>query len=142
MAVTRSTIWIDAQGRTQQTIFTTSAGGGTIETDMAALSNAAVLNSWEGAPAGPSGATTIGTYQTVRDYVLVQYINADLTVSTLSIPAPLIGIFLSDGVTLDTANAGVLTLTGAVIGSLLGASGSPATAILGGTRRSRNRAYP
>jgi hypothetical protein len=33
-------------------------------------------------------------------------------------------------------------LTTAVTGSLLSASGSAAVTILGGTRRSRNRAYP
>jgi|SRR5882672_4655982 len=142
MSQTRSTVWIDAAGMTVQTIMSTTAGGAGIEADLLALSNASRLNEWEGAPGGASGSPAAAVYEAVADYALLQWVCVDGTIVSLKLPAPLSSIFLADGQTVDVANAGVVTLDAAVVGSLLSASGSAAAALLGGTRRRANRDYP
>ena len=49
MAQRRYIVWIDAAGHTRLTLVNTATGGAAIEAALAAVSNAAVLNSLDGA---------------------------------------------------------------------------------------------
>ena len=142
MVQVRSTIWVDFQGNTQQTIMSTNSGGAGIEADMLAASQAARLRMWEGTDGGATGTSHNAIYVSVSDYAWIQWLCADNSVVSLSIPAPRQAIFQADGESVNTSQALIVTLNAAVVGTLLGASGSPAASILGGRRRHRNRAYP
>lgn len=141
MAQRRSTVWIDAAGMTRQTIMSTSAGGASIEADLLAMSNAGRLDEWEGTSGGPAGSPVASTFESVADYALLYWTCADGTIASLTLPSPKAAIFLSDGVTVDSTNADVVTLIASVNGSLLSASGSAASAYVGGKRLRANRDY-
>ena len=141
MSLTRSTIWVDFQGNTQQTIMSTSTGASSIETAVLNASHASRKTEWEGTPGGASGTAVNAVYVSVYDYALIEYTCADGTTVSLAVPAPRAAVFTADGESVNNSNSFVTAITTAVVGNLLSASGSAASAILGGVRRHRNRGY-
>lgn len=135
----RSTIWIDANGRTRQTILRGNASLATVESDLLALSNADTQRSWEGPTAvNPAPAPVAATYQNVADYAVLVYTDGtDLVYITLV--APQASIFLADGETVDPT--AIAVLTGHVVGTVLTGSGSAVTSFVGGFRRRAGREY-
>lgn len=132
----RTTVWIDAQGKTTAHLLTTSAGGGAVEAEIDAQSNAAVLEAWEGtldATAVP--APVAAPYQSVRDAATLVFSTASGAFIRVTIPAPDVGIFQADGETVDPATIG--TLIALVIANVVTADGAAATAYVAGFRANK-----
>jgi len=124
MALNRSIVWIDAGGRTQITLLRTSSGGATIETDILALMNADWINEWEGTlNINASPAPSTSAYPSVLQQATLVFLCADGTSARLDIPAPMLSIFLADGVTVDPS--AITTLIADCTGNLLSPSLSP-----------------
>lgn len=144
MSNIRSTIWIDAQGRTRQTILrgTGSLIGPTlsaVEADLAALSNAGVTRSWESAEVNPGGTGTNAQYPTVADYAELVYTAGDGSAVYITLVAPKAAVFLADGETVDAT--AVVGLTADVVGTIITATGATVTAFAGGVRRRKLQEY-
>ncbi len=134
MADARSTIWLDANGGTQITLIYSAAGAAAILPLMLAISHADYTRYWESAQSlNLAPAPTTGQYQTCSPDAVLTFQCADGSIARLVLPAPQIGIFLADQETVDPANAGVIALVAACIGSLASSTGSPAATYLGGT---------
>lgn len=131
MAATRTGyVWIDAQGERVLHVSTTASGAGSILSQLKALSNADFSFSWEAVEHVFTPSPVAATYPTVRVSAQLNYSDATGSLAKLYIPAPVTGIFLSDGVTIDPT--AITALNAAVIGQLLAGSGAPVTAFLGG----------
>lgn len=131
---TRSIVWTDANGLSAITMVRSTAGAGAIQAALLAASQADYIQWWEsattinGAPA-PAG----GQYRGGNQRAAFTFICADNSQVDLILPAPSVGIFLADQVTVDITNATVSALVAACVGSLTSATGSAATALLGAT---------
>jgi len=135
MATKRSIVWIDAGGRTRQTI---PAGNATLSSIMAqiqAVSNADVLTWFEGSDNSLSPSPVSATYPDVADAAILVYADGGGLEARLTVPAPLLSIFLADGSTVDPAT--IVALNAAVIGTLVTASGSAVTTYLSGVRQGK-----
>jgi hypothetical protein len=103
---------------------------------MIAQSNADFNDYWEGDLIINGSPTVVNAqYQAITAKALLNFVCADGTSAQLAIPAPKIGIFLSDGVTVDAST--ISTLIADCIGNLESTTGSLATAFLGGFLNTR-----
>lgn len=128
----RSTIWLDANGYTQIGMLRTNTGAGAIQAAIAAVSNAGLQQCWEGSQTVTGAAPTAALYQSGQQIVRLTFLCADGSEAVVKVFAPQSTIFLTDGVTVDPANANVATLIAACIGNLESATGALATAFLSG----------
>lgn len=136
MGKVASNVWIDASGKTRQTILNTATGQSAILAEIESLTNAGLVQSWEATPDNPNEIGVNDTFSSVRDYVKVLFSCADGSEASVTVPAPIAGLFLADGQTLDAS--AVSGLATACIGQLRSASGSLAESLLGGMRRNGN----
>jgi hypothetical protein len=139
--VTRSSIYIDANGMTRQCILNGGVFGlGGVELALIAASNMDVLRSWEG-PLTVNGAPapTVASYQAIADYAALLYQDAVGDQVTVTLPSPKAAIFLADGVTVNPA--AVAAVNAAVIGTVQTAAGGTVTLFIGGVRKRANRDY-
>jgi hypothetical protein len=128
-----STVWLDARGYTSITLVRTASGGiGPILSDMQALTNADWSLCWEGPLSTQVPSTTAAVYEAGMQRARLVFGAADGTEVDIIIPAPQIGIFLADGITVDSSNANVAQLITDVIANGVSASGSAVTAYLSG----------
>jgi len=131
-----SVVWIGAGTGATITRIQTATGADTILTDMLAVSQADFNDKWEGdliinsSPAPPGGQ-----YPGLQQQCLLQFLCADNTTAILRLIAPSISIFLADGVTVDST--AIATLIADCVGNLESATGSLATAFLGGFLNAR-----
>lgn len=131
MAQARSVIYVDAGGNGTVHLIRTSVGAGTILNVLLGHSNADFQEFWEGTSnLNSSPSPTNAQYPSGNQIAQMQYLCADNTIALLRIPAPKLGIFLGDQVTVDPAT--VADLTAVCVGNLLSASSSPAVSFLGG----------
>lgn len=136
MANNRSVLWTDAGARATITLIRTLTGGATIQSDVEALSNAGVLNEWDGTLTVTTPSTSSAQYPSVTQQATLVFLCADGTTARIDIPAPALSIFLSDGVTVDATTIGILIAD--CIGNLLSTTLSPATAYLSGILNKRS----
>jgi hypothetical protein len=136
LALKRSIVWIDAGGRTRQTIPCTSSGASSI---MAALQNhseAAVEEWWEGFANFLFPLPTGGRYADVADFARLTFSDSSGSLANLTLPAPSASIFLPDGSTVDSsAIADVIT---AAIGNLCSEGGGTVSSYVAGMRVRHN----
>ena len=137
---TRSTIWIDAAGKTRQTILRGSATLAPVALALAGSSNADFQRDWEGLTIVNGAPAPINAqYNSVNDYATLVYATAAGNLVYVTLPAPVAAVFLSDQETVDPV--AIATITAAVIATVIDASASPVTAFVGGYRRSSGREY-
>lgn len=128
-----SLVWIDANGRTRQTIIKTLTGVGSgISTSLAAASTGAIQSAWEGTFTVTGAVPAGGLYQAMADAASLQFQTAAGNILRVTLPAPLLGIFKPDKVTVDPTNALVLSIIGACVGDLSDGAGHAAVSYLGG----------
>ena len=133
MTATRaSVIWEDFNGVTRQTIVTSAAGAGAIWTAVKAASQAAVQTTWESLLGAGVGSAAAGTYQSNKVSAQLTFQTASGSLLRLTIPAPSVGIFLADRQTVDPANALVIAIVAAAIGSLSDEAGNVAVSYVAG----------
>lgn len=126
MALNRSVIWVPAGPFSTITLIRTSTGGAAIQAAILNHSNADFLNEWEGTlNINSSPAPVNAEYPNTNQQARLVFTCADATQAELIIPAPKIGIFLSDGVTVDATT--ITDIISACTGNLLSGSLSPAT---------------
>lgn len=129
----QAVVWVDIGGRTRQTVFVVNAVGSTVRGQISAISNADVLDWFEGndnfnvAPA-PIGAA----FASVRDYARLYFADGLGNQVSLTVPAPAAGIFMADQVTVDPAV--IVPLINACKLYLLNSAGNLVTTYLGGVR--------
>lgn len=131
MAKKAGLVWVDAQGQRVLNVITSDTGVGPIETSLAAHSNAAIIECWEGPDEVYAATPVVADYTTVR-VTVVLYFRSSVSGSrvNLFLPAPDIGIFLSDGTTVDpTAISDVIAAANA---HLLCPDGNLADQYMGG----------
>lgn len=143
---TRSSVWVDFNGRTRQTIvrgqdsLIVPGSLAAVEAALKAVSNADTQRCWQG-PTQINGAPApvAAVYQSVADYAVLVYQDAANELVYITLVAPQAGIFMTDGETVDPpAIAGV---SAAVIGTVLTGGGGLVTAYVGGFRRRSGREY-
>lgn len=137
---TRSVVWVDAAGRTRQTILRGNASLGSIAGQLRALSNADRQREWEGGTvinAAPAPVTA--AYPGVQDYAVLVYQDGAGDLVQVTLPAPVAAIFLPDGSTVNPP--AIAGLNGAVVGTLLTGAGNVVTAYVGGFRRRAGKEY-
>jgi biotin carboxyl carrier protein len=129
----QSTVWVDAQGKTTARLTTTSAGAVAVVAAIAALSNAAVQETWEGPLTAVAAPTpTAADKISVRDSAELVYSTAAGSLVKVSIPAPQAAIFMADGETVNPA--AVAALTALVLANVVTPAGVAVTAYVAGTR--------
>jgi len=130
-----STVWVDAYGQQTITRVNSNGGAGAAAAALYALSNAGIVESWEGARTPGSPSPTAAAYQSIVDRAALLFLCADNTIMSTIVPAPQLGIFLADGETVDITNAAVATFATAAIASpLTNNAGSPVTTLVNGYR--------
>jgi len=145
MVDARSVIWVDAGGRTRQTILRgvdSLIGGATLATvqaDIGSISNAGVAEYWQGPDTHPGGTGVNATYPNVSDWAQLLFQASDGTSLYITIPAPQSSIFLADGETVDATT--ITTLIADVGAVCTTSSGLFATVFIGGVRRQRLKEY-
>lgn len=145
MVDTRSTIWLDAQGRTRQTItrgIDSLTGGPTlaaVQADVAFLSNADWMTNWQGTENTQTPAPPGAQYVAVGDYAELVFTAADGSSLYLTIPAPISTLFLADGETVDITQ--ITTLISDVTGCLVTRTGLHPINYVGGVRRAKLKEY-
>jgi hypothetical protein len=110
-----------------------SASFATVETDMAAKSNAIVARWWEGPTTIPGGTAASAIYPSVRDVAELVFSTPVGTTVTVTLPAPLSSIFQADQETVDPV--AIATLIADCLAVLTDGSGVAVTAYIGGIRR-------
>lgn len=135
MATQRSIVWVDANGKTTQTLPRGSASLLTLQGTLKSNSNADVQQSFEG-PVTVNGAPApvAAVYETVADKAKFLYQTASGTIVTLFLPAPLANLFLADGRTINPSSPGVIAINAAALAVLVDPAGSPITTFIGGVR--------
>lgn len=129
----RTTVYVDAGGRTRACLLVSSAGAGSVQTEILALSNADLQQSWEGdLTLNAAPAPVAAVYDRVVDTATLLYQTAAGQLIKVVIPAPHSAIFEADGETVDPAQ--VTALTAAVLADLVTPAGTALTAYVGGTR--------
>ena len=109
----------------------TNSGLGGIVAALNGVSNAFIREESSGARTSHTGTGTVATYPTVRSTANLQY--RDSTTGAMArvyVPAPVSGIFLPDGVTVNPS--AISTLNTAVIGAVLAGSGNVVDTFVGG----------
>lgn len=130
----QSVVWIDAGGRTRQTIFLVNAGGSTIRGVLLGHSNADVLNWWEGPPNPNTSPTPVAAvYTSVGDSAQLLFADGSGNEAGLALPAPQSGIFLADTVTVDPS--AIADVIAAATTYLVNSAGNTVTTYLAGFRR-------
>jgi hypothetical protein len=128
-----SQVWLDARGYTRITLIRTSTGVGSLLSPLQAISNAGLLECWEGPQSLYTPAPVAAQYESGQQTARLTFVCADGTQAVLQVFAPVLGIFQTDEVTVDSANANVVTLIAAAVGNLMSSSGSLATAYVSGS---------
>jgi len=123
-------VWIDAQGERTLNVITTQSGVGGIEAQLSALSNASVVECWEGLDEVYTVSPVVAQYPTVRITAVLLFASASGSVGRLYLPAPIPTIFLSDGITIDPTQ--ITALISAAVGSLICGDGTVAATFSGG----------
>lgn len=132
----RSVVWIGAGTGLTITRIRTATGASSIQADIIAASNADYNDYWEGdLVINSTPSVSLGEYRAITARALLNFACADGTSVQLAIPAPQIGIFLADGVTVDATT--ITTLIADCIGNLESTTGSLATSFLGGFLNTR-----
>jgi len=133
MASSRSTIWLDANGYQTIQLLRSVSGATSLSAAIAAASNAARVYYWESPETTYVGPVPVSApYLPGNLVALFTYQNADLTYSSLRVPAPALAIFFADGQSVDPSNPLVAAINTAAIGALVGTSGSPAASFVSG----------
>jgi len=138
--ITRSTIWVDFNGRTRQTILRGQFPLDGVELALISVSNADKQRSWEGLTVvNGSPAPTAATYQNVADYAQLVYQDAGGELVYVTLPSPQESIFLADQETVDPA--AIAAPSAAIIGTVITSAGGVVTAYVGGYRRRSGKEY-
>lgn len=136
MTKVASNIWIDASGKTRQTIVNTATGEASILSQLEALTNAGLVEWWEASATVPAQVGLSAPYPSVRDFVKLIYETPSGEEASITLVAPISSIFLADGMTVDPS--AVSTLTTACIGNLQAPSGEVVSAFVAGLRVNGN----
>lgn len=137
---TRSTIWVDVNGKTRQTIVRGNAGLAAVALALAGKSNADFQRDWEGATIVNAAPAPINAlYTSVNDYAALVFTTAAGTLVYVTLPAPQSAVFQADQETVNPV--AIATVIAAVVGTVLDGSGNVVTAFVGGYRRSSGREY-
>jgi hypothetical protein len=131
-------VWVDVNGFTRLTLINTTTGAATIMTDLVAVSNADWLNLNEtGFTVNGAPSPTAATFQRVSDSAMLLFQTGAGQQIKLQLPAPQLGIFQADTVTVNSA--AITTLIADCIGVLATPTGTPAVAFVAGLRQPTTR---
>jgi hypothetical protein len=130
----RSVLWVDGAAGSTITRINSDGGAASIQSAMLPCQNADFLQYWESdLTINGSPSPTVEEYQSVTQRaVLLFTTTAPGILVKLTLIAPKIGIFLSDGRTVDLSNADVSALAIACVGVLSTDSGDTATGLIAG----------
>lgn len=132
----RSIVWIDAGGRTRQTIPCAQPDNSAIMAALENHSNAVVLHWFEGVDNVLTLTPTSAIFPDVRDLARLTFTDSGGSLATIALPAPLANIFLPDSVTVDPTK--ITDIISAAVGHLCTASGGLVTSYVAGVRNLRS----
>lgn len=130
----RSVVWVDGAGGSTITRINSEGGAAAVQSAMLSCQNADYLQFWESdLLVNGSPIPTVAEYQSVTQKATLLFTTtAPGVLVKLTLIAPKIGIFLSDGRTVDLSNTDVSALAIACVGVLATESGDTATALIAG----------
>jgi hypothetical protein len=135
----RSIIWIDAGGRTRQTILHSQGSSAAVEAALATKSNAGVQMDWAGVTSSFVPTPVATPYPAVTDTAQLTFEDGGGLLVYVTLPAPDASIFQTDGETVDPAQ--IAGIVAAVVGTLCSQSGALVVSYVGGVRRKAAREY-
>ena len=135
----RTTMWTDFAGTNQMGTLRTSAGAGSVQSQLALLSNAAPVEFWEGTDVFTGLTPVNGQFPNIADFANLLYSTAAGNLVAVRLFAPKAAIFKPDLMTVDPT--AIAALTTAVLANVLDANGNAVTSYVGGTRQRANRDY-
>jgi len=124
-------IYVDGQGEETMHMMVLNTGFGSIISAIQAVTNALIRESSIGARSSISGTPVVATYPTVRQTANLLFRDSTTgSTARVYVPAPVAGIFLPDGVTVDPTT--ITSLITAVTGQVLAGSGNLVDTFVGG----------
>lgn len=123
---------MDFGGKTSITLLLANPTASSIIAAIAAISNSAETEHWEGPLViASSPSPTFATYPSIAQQAVLSFRCADNTIARVAVPAPALSIFLADGITVDAST--ITTLITACISQLVSNTGSAAVSFIGGS---------
>lgn len=131
--------WVDQAGGFLRTSNMVAAGGlpPALVAALEGMSNAQLFSALEGFLVPPGPVAGSGQYSLCSTTVVLNWLTAVGTGVQMTIPAPLVGIFGGDGVTVDPTSAPMVALIAAVVGYVTDGSGNVITSFNSGVKSSR-----
>ena len=115
----RGLVWADCQGRTTSTVITAQGSVPLTTATLQAASNGAITQYWEGILNFVGAPATSAVYGSVLDTAWFYAHDDEGNESRVALPAPLLSIFLPDGLTVDMSNLLVHALVADMIAELV-----------------------
>lgn len=130
----QAVVWIDAAGRTRQTIFVVNDPSACIRTTLLGHSNADVLDWFQGDDNFNTSPAPLGlTYPKVTDYAALVFADGSGNQAGLTLPAPDSSIFMADQVSVDPS--AIADIISAATTFLVNSAGNTVTTYLSGVRK-------
>lgn len=123
-------VWVDAQGEQVLHVINTASGVGSIESAIAAKSNAGVVECWEGPLEQFNATPVVAVYPTVRNSAVLLFEDDIGSTARLYVPSPVSSLFDHTGDTVDPSAAS--SIISAAIGNLQAGSGNTVSIFKGG----------
>lgn len=129
----QAVVWVDAGGRTRQTVFVVNGSGSDLRAKLLGHSNADVQDWFEGTDNfNSSPSPVLMPFPDVIDSAKLVFADGSGNEASLTLPAPISSIFLADETTVDaSAIADVIT---SATTYLVNSAGNTVTTFVGGFR--------
>lgn len=101
-------------------------------TEVQGVSNAVFRQNWEGPLAVFSAPPIAAQYQSVTDWAILSFLTSAGNLLTITVPAPIAGLFKADQETVDPVPAAALIAQ--VIADVVDINGNPVVGYVGGVR--------
>lgn len=132
----RYIVWIDSGGRTRATIPCSDPNNMALMTALENHSQAGVLNWFEGPRHDLTPTPAGGVFADTVDLARLTFADAGGNLVTVALPAPSLGIFMADSVTVDPTT--IADIIAAAVGALCTSSGGLVTTYVAGVRNQRS----
>lgn len=135
-----STIWVDKNGWTRQTILQGNASLATVVAKLLLHSVGGQNIGWESGNVLTPSSPSTGPFGTITDWAQLVFQTSSGSLVRVTLPAPNSNIFLADGETVDPST--IVDIIAAVTGTVVDNGGNAVVSYISGVRaKSGNKEY-